>query len=108
MRAAALIAFVCGVCLLQWQVALPAAKVMAFVGCVAVIVLLVAARFRERPAAQIAGLIAIACAGFVYAATQATWRMSDELAIDDEGRDFAVTGTIASLPVRLEDRKSVV
>lgn len=102
MRAAALIAFVCGVCLLQWQVALPATRVIAFTGCSAVIVLLVAARFRGRPAARIAGLIAIACAGFAYAAAQATWRMSDELTFEKEGLDFAVTGTIASLPVKLE------
>ncbi len=28
--------------------------------------------------------------------------MSDELAFDDEGRDVAIEGTIASLPVKLE------
>ena len=46
--------------------------------------------------------IAIGCLGFAYAAGQATWRMADELAFDDEGRDIAVVGVVASLPVRLE------
>ncbi len=46
--------------------------------------------------------IAVACLGFAYAAGHAAWRMADELAFDDEGRDVAVIGVIASLPVKLE------
>ena len=102
MRAAALIAFVCGVCLLQWQVTLPSAMDIAFVACTAVITLAVSGWFRGHPAARASGLLAIICIGFAYAAAHATWRISDELAFDDEGRDVAITGVVASLPVKLE------
>lgn len=102
MRLAALVAFVLGVCALQWQATLPGVVGIAIIAAVGSLLLLLAARFRHRPLARAAALIAILSLGFAYAAGHAVWRMSDELAFDDEGRDIAVIGVIASLPVKLE------
>jgi len=101
MRLAALTAFVLGVCALQWQTSLPGAATIAMLGGGAALVLLVL-RLNPGPLARAIALIAIGCIGFAYAAGHAMWRMADELAFDDEGRDIAVSGVIASLPVKLE------
>ena len=108
MRLAALIAFVLGVCALQQQTSLPSGVVIALLGSGAALVLFTLRILQIRTTVSVglvgraATLIAIASLGFAYAAGLATWRMSDELAFDDEGRDVAIEGTIASLPVRLE------
>lgn len=105
MRLAALIALVIGVCLLQWQALLPERAIVALLAGVAatmLLVLLVLLWSRSSWLARAGILIAMGCLGFAYAAAHATWRMADELAFDDEGRDIAVVGVIASLPVRLE------
>ncbi len=102
MRLAALVAFVLGVCVLQRQPTLPSAMSIALLGGVGVVMLLVAVRFRKRSLARTVMLIAIGLLGFAYAAGHAAWRMADGLAFDDEGRDIAVIGAIASLPVKLE------
>ncbi len=104
MRLAALIAFVFGVCALQWQTSLPGVMTLALIAAGAAVVLLVlnmSARSKS-PLARVMALTAIVCAGFAYAGAHATWRMADELAFDDEGRDVAVVGVIASLPAKLE------
>ena len=101
MRLAALTAFVLGVCALQWQTSLPGAATTAMLGGGAAVVLLVV-RLSPDPLVRAIALIAIGCIGFAYAAGHAMWRMADELAFDDEGRDIAVSGVIASLPVKLE------
>ena len=100
MRLAALTAFVLGVCALQWQTSLPGAAFIATLGGGAATLLLL--RLNPGPLARAIALIAIGCIGFAYAAGHAMWRMADELAFDDEGRDIAVSGVIASLPVKLE------
>ena len=102
MRLAVLVAFVAGVCALQWQASLPDRAVIALIAAIAATMLLVLLRWRSSWLPQAGILIAIGCLGFAYAAVQATWRMADELAFDDEGRDISVVGVIASLPVRLE------
>src|SRR4029453_9230119 len=102
MRLAALIAFVIGVCALQWQASLPDGAVIALIAAVAATVLLVLPRWKSSWLPRGGILIAVGCLGFAYAAVHATWRMADELAFDDEGRDISVVGVIASLPVRLE------
>ena len=103
MRLAALIAFVIGVCVLQWQASLPETTTIALLACVATALLVPSLlRSTRGPLARAAALLAIGCLGFAYAAGHASWRMADELAFDDEGRDIAVVGVIASLPVRLE------
>jgi len=101
MRLAVLAAFVLGVCALQWQTSLPSAATIAVLGGGAALVLL-ALRLNPDPFARVTALIAIGCVGFAYAAGHAMWRMADELAFDDEGRDIAVSGVIGSLPVKLE------
>lgn len=102
MRLAALVAFVLGVWLLQWQATLPSVISVALLAGGAMLALLIAARLHSRPLARAATVIAIGALGFAYAATHAHWRMIDELAFDDEGRDIAVEGVVASLPVKLE------
>jgi competence protein ComEC len=102
MLGAALIAFVFGVCALQWQATLPGVPTVALVWAVAALMLLIGVRYRSHPPARVAMLIAAGCFGFAYAAGHATWRMADELAFEDEGRSVAVIGTIASLPAKLE------
>ena len=102
MRLAALVAFVLGVCALQWQASLPDGAVIALIAAVAATMLLVLLRWGSSSLPRAGILIAIGCLGFAYAAVHATWRMADELAFDDEGRDISVVGVIASLPVRLE------
>src|SRR5918993_2045411 len=103
MRAAALIAFVIGVCALQWQASLPTVAMIALIGSAGV-VLSLPVLFRSTLGwlGRVAALFGIGCLGFAYAAGHASWRMADELAFDDEGRDIAVVGVVASLPVRLE------
>jgi len=108
-RAAALVAFVAGVFLLQQQAELPnvfalSAAAGAAAGCwAAALAIAVRARF-ARSGGIVAALAAAgaACAGFAYAAAFAHVRMDDELAFADEGRDLRVTGVIASLPAQLE------
>ncbi|MDQ3188866.1 MAG: DNA internalization-related competence protein ComEC/Rec2 [Pseudomonadota bacterium] len=102
MKLAALIAFVVGVCLLQSQATLPSSILVAVVAVVAGIGLLLTSRLGHAVTARGATLIAIVGVGFAYAAAHATWRMADQLVFDDEGRDIAVEGVVASLPVKLE------
>ena len=105
MRSTALIAFVIGVCALQWQASLPGGPMIALIAGVATITLLfllVLPRSRSSWLARVGILTAIGCLGFAYAAAHATWRMADELAFEDEGSDITVVGVVASLPVRLE------
>ena len=103
MPVAPLAAFVVGVCMLQWQAALPAWPV--FLAGVAMGVVLIVASIRTELSARSATALACIAAlllGFSYAGGRAQWRMADALPFADEGRDVAVTGVIASLPVRLE------
>jgi competence protein ComEC len=103
MPVAPLAAFVVGVCMLQWQVALPAWPV--FLAGVAMGVVLIFASIRTELSARSATALACIAAlllGFSYAGGRAQWRMADALPFADEGRDVAVTGVIAGLPVRLE------
>ncbi len=109
MGAAALVAFVVGVFLLQRQAELPTAAVLwllagAAAGCWAAAMALVARASFARQERIVATLVVAgaACAGFAYAAAFAHARMADELAFADEGRDVRVIGVVASLPAQLE------
>ncbi len=101
MRLAALLAFVLGVCALQSQASLPSVAVSAGLGLGAVLLVLTL-RFNARLVARVATLIAVGALGFAYAAGRAEWRVDDALAFHDEGRDIAVVGVVAALPVKLE------
>ena len=109
MRAAALIAFVAGVFLLQQQPELPTSIVVWLAAAAAAGAWTGALTLVSRPPVARQGrIVAVlaaagaAFAGFAYAAAMAHLRMADELAFADEGRDIRVTGVIASLPAQLE------
>ncbi len=93
MRPAALVAFVIGVCALQWQASLPGPASIALIGLRWSGMLLSLFAIEAQLARARAMLLLVSvCLGFAYAAGHATWRMADELAFDDEGRDIAVVG----------------
>ncbi len=103
MPIAPLLAFVVGVCALQWQAELPAPAWLAVTGIVAITSLVLALRLRASTVTAMALLsLAAASAGWSYAGARAQLRMADALPFADEGRDVEVTGVIASLPVQLD------
>lgn len=102
----ALAAFVAGCWVLQQQAELPPVVLivaaLALGGAAAAGALWAQARaVAGRGAALLAAAGALA-AGFGYAGLLAQWRMADQLAFGDEGRDVRVTGVVASLPAALE------
>ena len=102
------LAFACGIWLLQQQAALPAAPWLGGLGAGALLALGLRRRWRESaPAIRrwlAAALLAAAAAalGFVWAAGFAQLRLADELPPDMEGRDIEIRGTVAGLPQALE------
>lgn len=103
MPAAALIAWVTGIVVLQQQAHLPAPGLLAAIVVMVPMLTLVAWRWRDqRRTAALALCAAAAAAGFAYAAMQASLRLADQLARADEGRDLRLTGVIAGLPARTE------
>lgn len=105
MRFIAPVAFVAGVCALQWQATLPSAGAIATLAALALLIGCVAhVRRRVWPASAstLAVAFAAAAAGFAYAAALSTLRLADELPFADEGRVVLVEGVVASLPARLE------
>jgi len=88
MRVAALVAFVAGVCVLQWQAELPSpgaigvAAALAAMGTLAALLVPHAVTAHARAFVLVA---AGAAAGFAYAAALSTLRLADELPFDDEG-----------------------
>lgn len=113
---AALGSFVLGVGLLQWLPMLPGVAMLVLVALLAVAAAVVAQRMYPNAAnaavaanaadarARVRALLCLAAllAGFAYAGGRADVRLTEELAFADEGRDFTVTGVVASLPVRLD------
>lgn len=94
------LAFACGVWLLQQQAELPAPAWLAAAGGIALAGLTLARARRRYPAAL---LIPLAIAfGFVWAAGFAHLRLAEELPAALEGRDIEVTGVVAALPQALE------
>ncbi len=105
MRFAALLAFVAGVCVLQWQAELPSLQAIGAVAALAAVSMpgaLLAPRAETAHARALLLVMAAAAAGFAYAAAQSTLRLADELPFADEGRDIVVEGVVSSLPARLE------
>jgi len=103
MPTAPLAAFVVGVCVLQWQPELPAWPMLLLA--LAAGGAMTAASLRASVPSHTA--LALACGaalllGFSYAGVRAHWRIADALPFADEGRDVAITGVVASLPVRIE------
>lgn len=88
----AALAFAAGAALLQMQAALPP---LAWAWLLAPLVL-AALRFK------LLWVAAAFAAGFFWAAACAHWRMDDWLASQQEGREIAVVGVVASLPASFE------
>ncbi|MBI5898077.1 MAG: DNA internalization-related competence protein ComEC/Rec2 [Rhodocyclales bacterium] len=100
--------FAAGICVLQWQPALPAPALLAGIGATALLALALAATGQESaPVIRRSSrpfLLAIGAAGLglVWAAGFAHWRLAEELPADLEGRDIEVRGVVAGLPQELE------
>ncbi|MDK9703544.1 MAG: DNA internalization-related competence protein ComEC/Rec2 [Sulfuritalea sp.] len=102
------LAFACGVWLLQQQSALPQATWLAGLGSGALLMLALQGRLREstlalRRAGAAVLLASVAAAlGFVWAGGFAHLRLAQELPAALEGRDIELTGVVAGLPQTLE------
>jgi competence protein ComEC len=110
MRAAS-IGFACGAGWLQTRAGLPDVPAVAVALVVLTILFISIRRWRYVPAAAHAGVVpavlrisligmAACIAGFLWAAWLAHLALTPALALDDEGREFIVTGTIDNLPYR--------
>lgn len=53
-----------------------------------------------RALGRLSLLLACLCAGFGWAALQASWRLADELPAHWEGRDLRIAGTVRGMPER--------
>ena len=84
--------FAAGAALLQLQPVLPG------LAWAAVVPLLFLAGLRYRAVL----VVAMAAAGFFWAAACAHWRMADWLSTELEGRDIGVVGVVSSLPANAE------
>jgi competence protein ComEC len=97
----AILAFACGIGLLQLQSDLPVGGLIAVACVVALIGLVVLARHRHW-LARVFFLIFSALLGFVWAAWLAQARLDDQLPEAWEGRDVQLVGVIAALPQSVE------
>jgi competence protein ComEC len=104
------LAFACGVWLLQQQAELPSLPWLGGLGAGALLVLLLRWRTSRQESALVArrfvaaGLLTFAAAGlgFVWAACFAHLRLAEELPAAIEGRDIELSGVVAGLPQALE------
>ena len=96
-----ILAFACGVLLLQLQGALPALPLVGMMALVAAIAWIWAGRQRYWVARGVAVASAVVL-GFSWAAWRAQVRLSDDLPAGWEVRDIALTGVVAALPQRFE------
>lgn len=92
---AAVISFALGVWALQWLPDLPGAASLLVCAAAGTLCLLAARRVLGRAAAA-------AAFGFCWAALLAHVALSDELALQDEGRDLTVVGVVDSLPYEFQ------
>ena len=93
-----IIAFAAGVCLLQWQSALPPA--VAYSSLPLLVVLALIGMHHRMPVAvgRSLTLVLALASGFFWAGWQAEHRLTDSLAGAWEGRSIELTGVVASLP----------
>jgi len=110
----ALAAFVAGAWILHQQAALPGTALLSITAALTCAALLLRAVLQARAARASVrwhgstlwlmyfGALLVAFAlGACHAAWYAKWRLADELAFADEGRDVRLLGVIASLPAQL-------
>ena len=100
-----ILAFACGIAVLQLQTQLPDLPLLAVSGLFGIGGMLVAAGLNhcriEAAGRLLSGLGALAL-GFAYAGVCAERRMVDQLPVDWELRDIVLTGLVAALPQRFE------
>ena len=94
-----LVAFACGVCLLQVCAALP--PIPPAIVAIAGAMLVVAAR-QSHPASRAVAFAAAVALGFGYAAWRAEHRLADSLPRQWEGEDIRVVGIVDDLPAQSE------
>jgi competence protein ComEC len=96
-----ILAFACGIALLQMQGELPAMGLMGGLGVLGLLgVSLCARRVHWLP--RMIVLLSCALLGFVWAGWMAQQRLSDQLPLAWETKDIQLTGVIAALPQRFE------
>ena len=100
----AILCFAAGIWLVQQQAELPEWRELVGLLAIALAAAVLAglAARRLAPAAHVLLAVAAFSIGFGYAGARAQWRLADELPIENEGRDIAVTGVVASLPQEFE------
>ncbi len=100
---ACILAFACGIALLQLQAELPATPLIAALAALAAGAGALAWRLRGRRwATRILASLCFALTGICWAALLAQTRLSDELPGAWEVTDIEITGVVAALPQRLE------
>lgn len=97
-----ILAFACGVLILQLQPVLPGWPSIALMLAVGLGASVFALRRRGGSRAFLAGSSGALLLGIAFAATCAQHRMADALPLAWEGRDIVLTGVIAALPQRFE------
>jgi competence protein ComEC len=90
------LAFACGVWLLQQIAVLPAPSFVALLVATGAATWLARGRWRGL------SVIGAALLGFAWACGFAHWRLADALPAEWEGRDIEVTGVVAELPQKFE------
>ena len=96
-----ILAFACGIALLQVQGELPGAGVLGGLCALALPGFFLCAR-RQHWAFRIVALVCCALLGFVWAGWFAQQRLADQLPEAWEAREIEIIGVIASLPQRFE------
>lgn len=101
----AIIAFTAGICLLQMLPALPPPWPALIPGA---LLLGLAPRFSGRPARMALILCGCFALGIGWAALRAEWRLAENLPVEHESRDIALTGIVAELPTRFTNGERFV
>lgn len=97
-----ILAFACGVLILQLQPALPGWPLIALMAGAGLLGMALARRSPGARGAFLAGGGGALLFGIAFAAACAQHRMADALPLDWEGRDIVLTGVVAALPQRFE------
>ncbi|MBK8743661.1 DNA internalization-related competence protein ComEC/Rec2 [Propionivibrio sp.] len=95
------IAFACGIAVLQLQAVLPEESVIGLLAVLALAGIFLFAR-RRHWAFRAAALACYMLTGFVWAGMMAQFRLADQLPEPWETKDIELTGIVAALPQRFE------
>ena len=95
-----ILAFACGVALLQMQGALPGVYGLGVVALFALLCVFFAPH--RQVFWRVLRIAACAVLGFVWAGGMAHYRLADQLPLAWETKDIEISGVVASLPQRFE------